>query len=232
MIAQVGILVVMLIGLRADEACRVEVDPAAVVATATRLIEEGVNSKTDEDKYVKLEEARELLSRTIEEITASKKVYTDDELYPLYVFRAMCSYELCDYKLSLNDYEKCTRLSPNRITPWARISLIKSSAPDAKLRQGKEAIVAADRAVKAYEIAWAAAEKDKDHLTKLQVLISLGDARIECVFARAAAHAENGNFKEALTVVMSGLNEGRDKSMKIEQFRNSMPNRLPERSKK
>ncbi len=213
-----------------DDFCRAEDEITKAVTSAKRVMEEAEKSTDAKVKDEKLNEARSILTNAVNKIIASGKVYTDEELAPLYTFRGLCNYDLRDYEKSLKDFTQSAKLNPEKITPWVQISMIKSSAPDDKLRDGKEALVAAERATKVFLAAWDAAMKEKDPLKGLQGIGSLGGYQAMCVEALAAAHAEAGDFKAAISHLKGS--DVKNANQKIEQYRDAKPNRLPVQSKK
>jgi len=66
------------------------------------------------------------LTTTINNAKASKKLFADEEIAPLYQFRGIFSYDLRDYEVAHEDLTIASKLDPSKITTWLPLSLIRS----------------------------------------------------------------------------------------------------------
>ena len=202
--------------------CRADEIKDAINASI-KAIEE-VSKTTDAKRKAEIfMEVKTSLTKTIDNIKSSKKIYADEELAPLYQNRGSCSYNLRDYEQALEDYKTASKLNPNKITPWLRQSLIKSSAPIDKLRNCKEALEAAESAFKAIKLY--AAKEPLIPLDKFEHSMNVRDYNDECSIALSAAQAELGNFKEAIL----SIKDGPEKKIKeyLDLYRDGKAYRLP-----
>ena len=115
------------------------------------------------------------------------------------------------------------KLNPKKINPWIHISLIQSASPIAKLRSGKEGLEASSKAFKALQVF--AANEPQTALEKFQHGNDIIEMNDKIAIAAAAANAELGNFKEAITLIKDGRKELFKEY--IDLYRDSKPYRLP-----
>lgn len=193
------------------------------ISVAEKAIEEASKTTDAKRKAEKYTEAKAALTKTIDNIKASKKIYADEEIAPLYLYRGDCNFDLREYEQAHEDFSLASKLNPNKITPWLRLSQIKSSAPVDKLRNGKEALAAAENAFKSLKLY--AAKEPRTALEKFQHSVSVMDLRDEIALATATAHAEMGDFKEAIRLIKDGRQEVVKKYLDL--YRDGKPYRLP-----
>lgn len=193
------------------------------IGAAEKGLDEASGATDAKQKAEKYAEVRAALTKTIDNIKASKKIFADEEIAPLYVFRGVCNYETREYEQANEDLTLAAKLIPNKITPWLNLSRIKSSAPVDRLRNGKESLAAAENAIKALKLF--AAQETYTPFGKFQQSNEVLKLNQECVLAVAAAHAELGNFKEAIRIIK----DGDEKVVKeyLDCYRDGKPYRLP-----
>ena len=120
---------------------------------------------------------------------ALKTISDAIELYPessdLYCERGYFHEVTNDYAAALTDYRKATDLDPNNGLAWNNLASVLSLAPDAEYRDGQQAVEAASRAVRC-------SKDDNDlYCCALDTLSS--------------ALAEQGNYKEAITIASRAI---------------------------
>lgn len=100
----------------------------------------------------------------------------------LYVSRAACLRAVKAWGEVLKDLDEAVRLDPENAAAWSDRAWLRATCPDAKFRDGKSAVADATRACRLSS--W----RDGNHLTAL-----------------AAAHAESGEFGEAVNYARRAL---------------------------
>ncbi len=104
----------------------------------------------------------------------SKAILTRPDAYAAYVNRGFSYQLLGQWQPALDDFSRARQLSPEQYSPWNNIAWIRATCPDAKLRDGDEAVRHAERAC------------ELTHWLDPAVISTL-----------AAAHAESGDFETA-----------------------------------
>ena len=100
-----------------------------------------------------------------------------------YAARGNAYFAKDDYKAAVSSFRKALQLSPNNDPALGGLAWLKATCPDASLRNGKEAIRMSTRACELSK--W----KEPDHIEAL-----------------AAAHAETGDFDEAVKYQTQAMN--------------------------
>ena len=146
------------------------------------------------------------LTRAITDCT--KAIQLDPSSPDAYNYRAQALLPEGKYGLVLGDLDQALKLTPEDPALSARLALILAAAPDAKLRDAKRAVALATKACE---------------LTNWKNSMCLGTL--------AAAHAESGQFEEALKWAKRGLELAPDEEkqnfrLAIELFQAKRPYRL------
>ncbi len=93
---------------------------------------------------------------------------------PSYRFRGQIRYHLGDYEAALADFDAAVRLDPSDADTQECRALLLSTCPDARIRQGREAVASAKRAGDLW-----------------------GWDRAHCWATLAAAYSETGDYRSA-----------------------------------
>jgi tetratricopeptide (TPR) repeat protein len=195
----------------------------ASITLAEKAIEEASKADSPKRKTEKYADGKDVLTKAINGIKASKKIYADEEIALLYQYRGVFNYELCEYEQASEDFTLASKLTPEKVTPWLHLSLIKSSSPIDKLRNGKESLSAAEKASKALKAY--AAKVPTNALEKFEHTVVVSQLNEECLLATAAALAELGEFKEAIRLIKDGSEEVVKSRLAL--YRDGKPFRLP-----
>jgi HEAT repeat protein len=148
----------------------------------------------DEDDLVRQQSAQELGTQGAKAkiAVAALKESLNDPNQAVKSFAEMSLRQL-DYDWALQDYEQAVKRNPKEPQGHSDLAWLRATCPDAKVRDGKQAI---EHATKACE------------LTQWQ-----NAAYLETL---AAAHAQNGDFKQAVQWQTKAL-EGHDPNLDVEQ---------------
>ncbi|AMV29270.1 Tetratricopeptide repeat protein [Gemmata sp. SH-PL17] len=156
------------------------------VLKAEEVVEEGISAAKKAIRKDDFKKAVEILDKTIATIGSDKKVRTEEEISPLYAWRAKAHMGLKDYAKAVADCKKTVELEPKNNDYLHQAAWLTATAPDEKARDGKYAL---DCAVKALTIAKNAPSPTAQIRDYYVALYS---------DTLAAAWAETGNFKEAV----------------------------------
>jgi tetratricopeptide (TPR) repeat protein len=124
-----------------------------------------------------------------------------------------CQLKLGNYAQAIADYRKLISLAPSSADGYESLSSILASCPDAKYRNGKEAIELARKALKY----WA------DEPTEIHSLM-------------AEAYAENGEWDKAVDYQTKAIKANQSSNLedleeRLELYKHKQPYRLPEVTK-
>jgi tetratricopeptide (TPR) repeat protein len=174
-----------------DETQAIQLDPRSPVAYSNRAI--SWNQKGEVDK-------------AIQDCTESIRL---DPSYPFpYVNRAYSWCKKGEYEKALQDYNELVRLEPARVFGYNGRAWLRATCPDARLRDGKEAIESARKACE----------------------MSRWEAGF-CIGTFAAACAESGDFGAAIHWEEKAISMTTDASLlsiqhkNLELFRDHKPDR-------
>jgi len=139
-----------------------------------------------------------VLDKAIETVTTDKKVRLDREVGPLYLARGLTREKALKWAEALADFRKAIELLPDDPDPYYHAAMIAATSADAKLRNGKLAVMYGEKAAGLAEKRYGAAAKAAFDSFQL---VEAADLLIKYMQVReslGAAYAEDGQFKKAV----------------------------------